>query len=272
MNQLAVCLTTSKVAEQPQIQQVARRFGLASETYTAAARLQQQVALNALQHVPADNAGRLLDLGCGPGWIHPRLSQLCQQFIALDLSAGMLAKAAEQNLAAQYVLANADAIPLADNSLDKIFSSLMLQWCPKPVQVFSELRRLLKPGGKLVITTLVQGTLHELKQAFSCLDDAQHVNDFLLADDVIAAAKQVSDINWQFECRSYPLYYQSVLCLARELKALGANQVLGQKRRGLTGKAYWQALADAYEPKRSVLGLPATYQVLTITGVKQIAV
>ena len=180
----------------------------------------------------------------------------------------MLAKAANQRLATQYLQADAKQLPLAAHSVDKMFSSLMLQWCPEPAAVLAEIDRVLAPGGRVVLTTLVDGTLAELKQAFATLDSNQHVNRFLPAAEVIAAAKTVSGIHWQFEQRCYPLFYPDVISLARELKALGANQVAGRQRRGLTGKRYWQNLAGAYDVNRSMLGLPASYQVLIITGYK----
>ncbi|KUM51557.1 methyltransferase domain-containing protein [Rheinheimera sp. EpRS3] len=258
------------------IRQVAQSFGKACDSYLPAARLQQQVALDALSLLPADKQGHLLDLGCGPGWIHPRFASYCSHFTAADLSAGMLAKAASQRLpahlatplATNYVQADAQQLPLAARSVDKLFSSLMLQWCAKPAAVFAEIDRVLAPGGRVVLTTLVDGTLAELKQAFASLDQQQHVNRFLPAAEVIAAAEPVSSIRWQFEQRCYPLFYPDVISLARELKALGANQVAGRQSRGLTGKGYWQQLAAAYDLNRTALGLPASYQVLIITGYK----
>lgn len=267
---------TAVTAAQQFTHQVAHSFGKACDSYLPAARLQQQVALDALALLPADQQGHLLDLGCGPGWIHPRFAAYCRNFTAVDLSAGMLAKAASQPLATHvatalttaYVQADAQQLPLPAHSVDKLFSSLMLQWCPEPAAVFAEIERIVAPGGRVVLTTLVDGTLAELKQAFARLDQQQHVNRFLPAADVVAAAGSVSSIRWQFEQRCYPLFYTDVISLAHELKALGANQVAGRQSRGLTGKGYWKNLAAAYESHRTTLGLPASYQVLIISGYK----
>lgn len=249
---------------------VAQSFSRASESYIGAARLQQQVALDAVALLPQEARGRLLDLGCGPGWLHPRLNRYCQQFTAVDLSAGMLAKAAQQQLATDYIQADAEALPLSSSSIDKVFSSLMLQWCAKPERVFSEIARVLQPGGRAVVTTLVAGTLTELQQAFRQLDNAEHIHRFLPEDALVSAAQR-SGMQWQAERRSYPLYYPDVMALARELKALGAHQVAGRysaAEQGLTGKGYWHSLEQAYQPFRTMLGLPATYQVLILSGYK----
>ncbi|WP_333608588.1 malonyl-ACP O-methyltransferase BioC [Arsukibacterium sp.] len=250
------------------LQKVAASFGNACHSYVAAARLQQQVALEALALMPEHATGHLLDLGCGPGWIHPRFANLCQQFTAVDLSAGMLAKAASQQLAAAYVQADAEQLPLPDASVDKVFSSLMLQWCANPHAALSHIARVLTPGGQAVLTTLVAGSLLELQQAFACVDDKQHVNHFLPVNQLKATASRLNGMSWQYIERSYTLYYPDVQSLARELKALGANQVAGRQQQGLTGKGYWQKLAMAYDKTRTSEGLPATYQVLQLVGVK----
>jgi malonyl-CoA O-methyltransferase len=248
--------------------QVANSFGKACDSYISAARLQQQVALAALGMLPASGHGKLLDLGCGPGWIHPELRHYCSEFCAVDLSAGMLHKASSLRLASDYIQADAAALPLATNQFDNVFSSLMLQWCARPDAVLAEASRVLVPGGKLVITTLVKGTLHELQGAFATLDKKSHTQLFLDEAELIKAARTVLNVNWQFELRSYPLYYPDVQSLARELKALGANQVAGRSNSGLTGKGYWQKLAAAYDIHRTARGLPASYQVLFMTGTK----
>lgn len=249
--------------------ELAKSFGKACDSYLPAARLQQQVAQQALSLLAADANGHLVDLGCGPGWLHPQLVAYCQQFSAIDLSAGMLAKAAELALAKQYLQADAQALPLRDHSVDKLFSSLMLQWCSDPELVLNEINRVLKPGGHAVLTTLTDGTLSELKQAFAALDNKPHVNPFLSADALMNAAKNVAGIHWQFALQPVVLYYSDVQALARELKALGASRVAGRTATPFAGKAYWQKLNQAYEPFRHAQGLAATYQVLTITGQKK---
>lgn len=250
------------------VKQVAASFGKACDSYLAAARLQQQVARDALVMFHEEQQGHLLDLGCGPGWIHPEFSKYCHQFSAVDVSSGMLAKASNQQLAKAYIQADAAALPLGASQFNKVFSSLMLQWCPKPSAVLAECARVLAPGGQLVISTLVQGTLLELQGAFATLDQHSHIHQFSPEAELIAAASQQSGIDWQFELCSYPLYYPDVQSLARELKALGANQLAARSQTGLTGKGYWQKLALAYDKHRTAEGLPATYQVLFIRGEK----
>lgn len=244
---------------------IAACFGKAAASYQQAARLQRQVAYQALADLTAGGAslGATLDLGCGPGWLQPELARYATTLTALDFSAGMLEAAKAQGLATDYLLADAAAIPLADASLDTVFSSLMLQWCPQPSMVLREVERVLKPGGRAVITTLIAGTLSELSSAFAAVDQHQHVQHFLpmsgLGDAAQAAAKP-----WQLQNYQLVLSYPDIFALAKELKQLGASYIEQRARQGLTGKGYWQQVAAAY-PGASARGLTASYQVAVLT-------
>lgn len=258
------------------VKPIAASFSKAASSYQHAARLQRQVAFAALTTLTAVKPqiqqafGHLLDLGCGPGWLQPTLLQQAERVTAIDFSAGMLAQAASQGLAIDYVLADAAAIPLADNSVDTIFSSLMLQWCPAPALVFAEIARVLKPGGHAVITTLVNGTLAELAHAFAAVDDYAHIHPFLStaalqANTQTATAKS---LNWQLTQQTYALPYADIFALARELKALGANHLARRAKAGLTGKGYWQQVAAAYSAQNAQGELLASYQVVQLLAYK----
>ncbi|GGW58043.1 methyltransferase domain-containing protein [Alishewanella tabrizica] len=274
---------------------IAQCFGKAASTYVGAARLQRQVAYAALttllqtkastqsmnvtlpeQHISTALSpailGDVVDLGCGPGWLHAELLPLSQQLTAIDLSVAMLLQAAEQGLAIHYVQADAAALPLPSQSVDSVFSSLMLQWCPAPARVLSEVCRILKPGGRAVMTTLIAGTLAELAQAFTAVDDKPHIHAFLQLSDLqtaIMQTEQLHGVTWHLQTQCYSLPYTDIFALARELKALGANHLAQRAQRGLTGKGYWQKVASAY-PKTDATGtLQASYQVVQLVACKQ---
>lgn len=253
-----------------QFQAIANHFSKASDSYVKAARLQQKAGYAALKLLPENRSGVLLDLGCGPAWLHPELVTRCHSLLAVDISEGMLTKARQLGLAAQYVQADAAALPLGANCVDRVFSNLMLQWCSQPEQVSRELARVTRPGASLVITTLLDGTLREFKQAFQQLDAQPHINDFLSASALLEKMRSASpEIDWQLHRQTYPLTYPDVLALARELKSLGANYVVGKPSRGLTGKAYWQRLNAAYPLRVTGKQLVASYEVGCLIGNKR---
>ncbi|RVT47314.1 methyltransferase domain-containing protein [Rheinheimera sediminis] len=246
---------------------IARHFGRARESYEQAARLQRLVAAKALSSL-TPTAGLLLDLGSGPGWFHPKLKQHCADLIALDLSHDMLQKTRAAQQASLVVQADAQSLPVASESIDRVFSSLMLQWCEQPVLVLQEINRVLKPGGSAVISTLLDGTLQEFKQAWSQVDTHQHINQFLPFDFFQQLKQSFPALGLELQTALVQLDYPDVLALARELKDLGANTVTQGRNKALTGKQRWQKVQQAY-PARCIDGrISASYQVLYLTLTK----
>lgn len=242
-------------------EQVAAQFGTAVTSYTQHARLQRHAAHQLLALLP-EYQSLLVDLGTGPLWYKALLQQRCRQLLALDLSWPMLAQAKAQGVDA--VQADASQLPFQHGSLDGLYSSLMLQWCPKPELVLQQVAQALKPGAVAVLSTLLQGTLAELEHAWAGLDPYRHTNEFLpLAYfSALQPGFRDSGIELELVAELVQLPYPDVRALARELKGLGANTVLGQKRQGLTGKGFWQQLELQYPRPQGLL--LASYQLLYI--------
>ena len=102
---------------------------------------------------------RYLDVGCGTGNYTHGLNQMGMHFTGLEPSDEMLEKARIKNSAIEWVKGSAEDIPLRDHSFDGVLISLSIHhW--KDIDVgFSEVARVLKPGGKLVLfTTLPEQT------------------------------------------------------------------------------------------------------------------
>jgi malonyl-CoA O-methyltransferase len=255
------------VESQLQAEQISAHFGKAARTYEQSARLQREVAFDALRFLPQQQQGTLLDLGCGPGWFHHNLSSYCDELIALDLSAAMLEQAERHGIARQFIQANAAQIPLPDHSVDTVFSSLMLQWCPEPAQVFAEIARVLKPGGYFVLTTLVEESMHEFQQAWHHTGQKPPILTFSPVADYLRAAR-ANGLSCHGQQKTFQLFFPDVFTLAREFKQVGANYT-GLKAGsvpGLVGRGHWQRFADAYQRNLTTQGLPLSYQVLFIFG------
>ncbi|MDQ2076323.1 malonyl-ACP O-methyltransferase BioC [Marinimicrobium sp. ABcell2] len=245
---------------------VANSFSRAASSYDRVARLQRAVSERLLELLPksAVEATRILDLGCGTGYITERLAQNRPgaQVLGLDLAEGMLHFArGQRSMPAQWLCADAEALPLAPDSLDLVYSSLSIQWCEQVSGLFNELQRVIMPGGTLAFSTLGPGTLRELKQAWQAVDGYVHVNRFLPMEDLEAAltAAGFVDIQWHREERV--LHYAQLGDLTRELKALGAHNVNRGGPEGLTGRHKIAALKEAYELFRVDGQLPASYDV-----------
>lgn len=243
-------------------QAIARGFGSASATYDSASRLQKCMGDALLDAVAMEQPESVLDLGCGTGWYTRRLSERFPGAIitGADLSPGMLRQAAGGGIArARWLQADAEALPLADNCVDLIFSNLMIQWSHRPDAILTECRRLLRPGGVLVISTLLDGTLGELKQAWSVADPGQpHVNRFeeasrwrALTERALPGSELVVD--------DILLPYDSPMALNRELKHLGAVFKGKDRRQTATSPGRFRAMCRAY-PGSEAGEVTATYR------------
>lgn len=107
---------------------------------------------------PAELMGRtLLDVGCGTGRHTLRCAAAGAQVTALDFSAGML-KQAQSKEGAQSIRFIAhdltQPLPLADHSFELALCCLVLDHIPKPQALLSEIRRVLVPGGVLVLSLM----------------------------------------------------------------------------------------------------------------------
>jgi len=97
------------------------------------------------------------DIGGGTGFMAAGLAPQVAKVHLLDGSAAML-ETARKNLAQfaniEYHLADGQALPVADGGIDVAFANMYLHHCPDPQAAIREMVRLLKPGGRLVITDL----------------------------------------------------------------------------------------------------------------------
>ncbi|MCG8518040.1 MAG: malonyl-ACP O-methyltransferase BioC [Pseudomonadales bacterium] len=246
---------------------VARDFGAASDSYDCAARLQRHMGERLLAQLPRTlSASKVLDLGCGTGQFVPALSERYPQarVTGVDLSAAMVAHARRQRAGDyQWLVADAERLPLASGSVDAVFSNLMIQWCTDPRPVLAECLRVLRPGGMLVCSTLVQGTLRELAAAWQQVDPGvDHVNRFeawpALLEQVMAVAPQAA-----VEQETVTLPYESPMQLLAELKSLGAQYKGGARRKTVTAPGRLRRLAQQY-PRRDGEVL-ASYEAAYIT-------
>jgi SAM-dependent methyltransferase len=100
---------------------------------------------------------RLLDVGCGSGGYHPRLAGRGVDAVALDYSAGMARtsqqQAVEHGLPVQVLQADSQRLPFADASFDRVMANHMLYHVPDILAALRGMRRVLKPGGRVVLTT-----------------------------------------------------------------------------------------------------------------------
>ncbi|HCI03208.1 MAG TPA: hypothetical protein DE276_08415 [Oceanospirillaceae bacterium] len=150
----------------PSVSRVAQAFSQAAEHYDQVAGLQRQVADHLLKHCHTQLNGVVMDLGCGTGYVAKHLAQLTPvtSVLGIDIAPGMI-DWCRQHIAyprCQWMVADAQALPVADNSIDNVVSSLAIQWCADERALFANTSRVLKPAAIFLLPPLV------LKLYMSC--------------------------------------------------------------------------------------------------------
>jgi SAM-dependent methyltransferase len=170
---------------------------------------------------------RVLEVGSGRGY----LQDMALDYTGLDLSASVAARYHKP-----FVVASATAMPFADNSFDAIWSIWVLEHIPEPERALREMRRVLKPGGVLLLGV-----------AWNCAPWGADGFD----------ARPYSDFNWRgklvkasIPMRTSPYFVMSYGLPTRGIRWLH-YQLRGESTRLRFGRLepnydiYWQSDSDA---------------------------
>ena len=150
---------------------------------------------------------RILELGCGPGdlWLQnlERIPSGWHMTLS-DLSAGMVRRAqrslADRSQAFDFQVIDAQSIPFADGSCDAVFANHVLYHVPDRDKALSEMRRVLRPGGKLYASTVGEAHLRELYHLVGQIDaeafgyDDSACEPFLLENGGIQLSRWFTEV------------------------------------------------------------------------------
>ncbi len=250
--------------------QARRAFSRAAPRYDEVAVLQREIGQRMLDRLQVVRLRPewILDLGAGTGHAIDGLMGRYPKarVLALDFALPMLRLARRRGRMLRRpacLCADLERLPLADASIDLIYSNAALQWSNDPEATFTELRRVLRPGGLLMFTTFGPDTLKELRQSWAEVDGYSHVSPFPDMHDLGDALLRARFADPVMDVDRITLTYPEVDGLMRDLKVLGAHNVTRGRPRGLTGRARLAAMRAAYERHRRDDGLlPASYEVV----------
>lgn len=143
----------------------------AAEKYDQAATVQRVAARELFQRIQTSMVGksplRILEIGCGTGLLTEYLHACWPEaeILATDFAPNMLARAKMRlGEAVSYHQMDA-AAPDVSGPFDVICGNLIMQWLPEPEKVLRNLAGLLAPDGVFAVSTLLDGTFAEWKQA-----------------------------------------------------------------------------------------------------------
>lgn len=198
---------------------------------------------------------RVLDAGSGPPRRELRRRYPRAMAIALDFSLamlprpGMLARLTGSNEVG--VCADMQHLPLADASVDLVWSNMALHWLAEPLAALKEFERALVPEGLVMFSTLGPDTLKELRAAAGpgrvhAFHDMHDVGDMLVAAGFSAPVMDMEMLT---------IAYPGADGLLTDLRASGQTSARADRPRGLTGKGFAARL-------RGALAANATFEVV----------
>lgn len=249
---------------------VAEAFNRAAPTYAEHAIVQDTVARRLAERLDLFRIepALILDLGTGRGNAVPPLARHYPRarIIAFDIAIEMLRLGSggwrRRFSRHRYVCGDAECLPFTDASFDLVFSNMTLQWCPDLPAALAEIRRVLKPQGLVLFTTVGPDTLMELRESWAAVDSDAHVNAFLDMHDVGDALIRAGLSSPVMDVEYLKLTYPDVTAVMRELKAIGAHNVMAGRPLHLTAKGTLRRLIAEYERRRSEGVIPATWEII----------
>lgn len=104
------------------------------------------------------SASRVLDVGCGDGFLSARLAESGCEVVALDADAGVLGRAQQRWAGHDIERVHGDLLtsPLPTGSFDVVVSNATLHHLPDPGRGLNRMRELLRPGGRLGVVGLAR--------------------------------------------------------------------------------------------------------------------
>ena len=211
---------------------------------------------------------RVLDAGCGPG---ADLAQLqkdypAAQIIGLDAAQAMmqaarvpasklaslnqfLSKLLPAKAGVDLLCGDLGDLPLAQGSIDLVWSNLALHWHAQPDRVFAEWRRALRLDGLLMFSCFGPDTFREVRDAFAAADLYPHALPFVDMHDFGDMLVETGFSTPVLDMEIITVTYDTAEKLLADVRAFGGNP-LTTRRRGLMGKAAWQRMLAALEKMR----------------------
>jgi len=187
--------------------------------------------------------------------------------------------AAEPAVAAlddQYVRVAVDeeVLPFADGTLDLVVSGLALHWVNDLPGTLVQIRRALKPNGLLLAAMLAGDSLAELREAFAAAESelegglSPRVAPFADLRELGALMQRAGFALPVVDSDRLTVRYDSVFALMRDLRAMGATNVLAERRRTPVRRATLLRMAEIYSERFADADgrVRATFEIAWLTG------
>lgn len=118
----------------------------------ATARATLQTIPKLLDHARIFPSAKVLDAGCGPGYVAATAKLLGAEVEGIDFSEGMVKRAKSQFPEIKFSIADVEDLPMRDGTFDAVLCNIVLFHVTDPERAMSETWRVLKPDGRFVFS------------------------------------------------------------------------------------------------------------------------
>jgi len=172
------------------------------------------------------------------------------------------------------VVADEEALPFTDASLDLVVSALALQFVNDLPGTLIQIRRALKPDGLFMAALLGGDTLTELRQAFAAAESeieggiSPRVAPFADLRDLGALIQRAGFALPVIDSDRITVRYSSVFDLMHDLRRMGATNILTERRRMPLRRATLMRMAEIYSERFADADarVRATFEIVWLSG------
>ncbi len=242
-----------------------RDFNKAAHNYDNNASMQRMVAYRLAELAKTIFPGKthLLDVGCGTGFITHALKGH-NQVMQCDIAFGMCRQA---QLAGPVFQCDMDRLPLGDNMVDGMTSSLAFQWTRDPSALVSETARVIRDEGYALISMAIPDSLREIITCFNDAGESERLHKFIPESKWVQLFQR-HFTSVSFETKQYSFFYPDLYAALNSIRAIGGMNK-GPSRRRYLSKSKLEQMARYYLAHfHSPYGASLTWDILTIVAKK----
>ncbi len=213
---------------------------------------------------------RALDLGGHTGLTSDMLSRTgkVEDVVRADIQAG------DFNGSRPSLVADEEKLPFAQDSFDLVVCALVLQWTNDLPGTLVQIRQCLRPDGLFLGVLPGGGTLNELREAFLMAEAeltggiSPRVAPFSTTQELGALLQRAGFALPVVDQDTLTVRYDTAFHLMRDLKSMGAANVMNERRRSPTSRAVFFKMAENYIRLFSDKDgrIRATFQMISLSG------